>query len=109
MCILFIFSTFSVMFSGYFCVLLPSSPIQGLEPGATPCRGGRCAACYPHGPQQPETKILQIMMLLPPVELNHRTAMPGTGLGRGLISHNGHNIEYVTIPYKPLFLDRRHG
>ena len=27
-----------------------SSPIQELEPGATPCRGGRCAARYPHGP-----------------------------------------------------------
>ncbi len=29
------------------------SPIQELEPGATPRRGGRCAARYPHGPQQP--------------------------------------------------------
>ena len=26
------------------------SPIQELEPGATPCRGGRCAARYPLGP-----------------------------------------------------------
>ena len=26
------------------------SPIQELEPGATPCRGGRCAARYPRGP-----------------------------------------------------------
>ena len=26
------------------------SPIQELGPGATPCRGGRCAARYPHGP-----------------------------------------------------------
>ena len=31
-------------------VVNPSSPIQELEPGATPCRGGRCAARYPHGP-----------------------------------------------------------
>lgn len=29
------------------------SPIQELEPGAMPFRGGRCAAGYPHGPQQP--------------------------------------------------------
>ena len=29
---------------------------SGIEPGATPCRGGRCAAHYPHGPQQPANK-----------------------------------------------------
>ena len=29
------------------------SPIQELEPGATPYRGGRCAAGYPRGLQQP--------------------------------------------------------
>lgn len=34
------------------------SPIQELEPGATPCRGGRCAACYPRGPQQLNKKYL---------------------------------------------------
>ena len=28
-----------------------SSPIQELEPGATPYRGGRCAARYPRGLQ----------------------------------------------------------
>lgn len=28
-------------------ILLFRSPIQELEPGATPCRGGRCAARYP--------------------------------------------------------------
>ena len=28
-----------------------SSPRQELEPAATPCRGGRCAARYPHGLQ----------------------------------------------------------
>ena len=36
MCILFIYLPFSAIFSGYSCVILPSSPIQGLEPGATP-------------------------------------------------------------------------
>ena len=36
MCILFVIQPFSAMFSGYFCIILPSSPIQGLEPGATP-------------------------------------------------------------------------
>ena len=30
------FSTFPAISSGYFCIILPSSPIQGLEPGATP-------------------------------------------------------------------------
>lgn len=29
---------------------LTLSPIQELETAATPCRGGRCAARYPHGP-----------------------------------------------------------
>lgn len=38
--------------------MITLSPVQELEPGATPCRGGRCAARYPHGPQQPKTKIL---------------------------------------------------
>ena len=36
MCILFIYLPFSAIFSVYFFVILPSSPIQGLEPGATP-------------------------------------------------------------------------
>ena len=36
MCILFISLPFYVRFSGYFCIILPSSLIQGLEPGATP-------------------------------------------------------------------------
>ena len=31
------------------------SPMQELEPAATPCRGGRCAACYPHGPPAAKT------------------------------------------------------
>ena len=53
MCILFISLPFSVRFSGYFCVILPSSPIQELEPGATPFRGGRCAAAILTDCQQP--------------------------------------------------------
>ena len=32
-------------------ILCISSPIQELEPGATPVRAGRCADRYPHGPQ----------------------------------------------------------
>lgn len=48
------FNGFSLSFS--FSFSFPSSPIQQLEPGATPCRGGRCAARYPHGPQQPANK-----------------------------------------------------
>lgn len=39
--------------------LLFWSPIQELEPGATPCRGGRCAAAILRGPQQPETKYFK--------------------------------------------------
>lgn len=39
-------------------ILLFWSPIQELEPGATPCRGGRCAAAILRRPQQPENKIL---------------------------------------------------
>ena len=30
------FFAFSAILIGYFCIILPSSPIQGLEPGATP-------------------------------------------------------------------------
>ena len=60
MCILFIYLPFSAIFSGYFCVILPSSPIQELEPGATPCRGGRCAAAILTHRQQPQTKILRL-------------------------------------------------
>lgn len=38
--------------------ILASSPIQELEPGVTPCRGGRCAAAISRRPQQHENKIL---------------------------------------------------
>ena len=60
------------VFCGWF-----SSPIQELGPGATPCRGGRCAAHYPHGPQQQETKILRLWLVFPPMELNHRKGHAG--------------------------------
>ena len=42
--------------NAYFIVSIMLSPIQELEPGATPCRGGRCAACYPHGPPTAKQK-----------------------------------------------------
>lgn len=35
---------------------LSGSPIQELEPDATPYRGGRCAARYSHEPQATNTK-----------------------------------------------------
>jgi hypothetical protein len=35
---------------------LLGSPIQELEPDATPYRGGRCAARYSHEPQATNTK-----------------------------------------------------
>lgn len=41
------FTDFSV--SSASSVVFSLSPIQELEPGATPCRGGRCAARYPLG------------------------------------------------------------
>ena len=40
---------FVFVFVIVFVFVLLSSPIQELEPGATPCRGGRYAARYPHG------------------------------------------------------------
>ena len=49
MCILFISLPFRHI-QRIFLHHLTLSPIQGLEPGATPCRGGRCAARYPRGP-----------------------------------------------------------
>ena len=65
------------------CVIcwLPLPPIQELGPGATPCRGGRCAARYPHGPQQPKTKILRLWLVFPPMELNHRKGRAGRRMG----------------------------
>ena len=57
----------------------------GIEPGATPCRGGRCAARYPHGLQQPAKKILRLWLVFPPMELNHRKAMPGAGWSRAIV------------------------
>ena len=58
------------------------SPIQELEPGATPCRGGRCAARYPHGRQASlKQKYLDYDYVFPPMESNHRKAMPGAGEG----------------------------
>ena len=49
MCILFISLPFRHI-QRIFLHHLILSPIQGLEPGATPCRGGRCATRYPRGP-----------------------------------------------------------
>ena len=39
-----------------FVFVLLSSPIQELEPGATPCCGGRCAAAILTDRQQPANK-----------------------------------------------------
>ena len=59
-CFLPSLSTNYTNYTNYSCrschSMITSSPIQELEPGATPCRGGRCAARYPHGPQQPANK-----------------------------------------------------
>ena len=52
---------------------LSLSPIQELEPGATPfCRGGRCATCYSLGPQAAKQKYLDYDYVLPPKESNLR-------------------------------------
>lgn len=41
-------------------ILLFQSPIQELEPGATPCRGGRCAAAILTDRSSQQTKILRL-------------------------------------------------
>ena len=51
----------------------------GIEPGATPYRGGRCAAAILTDCQQPKNKNTWIMILFPPMVSNHRKAMPGAG------------------------------
>lgn len=59
------------------------SPIQELEPGATPCRGGRCAAAILADRQQPENKKYLDYDYADPaegVEPSQR-AVPGAGKG----------------------------
>ena len=51
---------------------LLGSPIQELEPDATPYRGGRCAACYPLEPQATKQKYLDYDYAFPPKESNLR-------------------------------------
>ena len=36
---------------------------------------------YPLGPQQPQTKILRLWSMFPPMELNHRNGRAGRGMG----------------------------
>ena len=60
MCILFISLPFSAMFSGYFCIILPSSPIQGLEPGATPAVVGGVLLAILTDRSSQQTKILRL-------------------------------------------------
>ena len=63
--------------------MMTLSPIQELEPGATPCRGGRCAAAILADRSSREQKYLDYDYVFPPMESNHRKAVPGTGWGRG--------------------------
>lgn len=43
-----------------YSVVNSSSPIQELEPGATPLPWWAVCCRYPLGPQQPQTKILRL-------------------------------------------------
>ena len=54
---------------------------SGIEPGATPCRGGRCAARYPHGPQQPANKNTLIMIDVPADGVEPPQGHAGRGMG----------------------------
>lgn len=49
------------------------SPIQELEPGATPCRGGRCAAAILTDHSSLKTKkYFDYDYKIPPMESDHR-------------------------------------
>ena len=66
-------STAFTVFPHFLCRLSISlSPIQELEPGATPFRVGRCAARYPHGLPTAKQKYLDYDYAFPPKESNHR-------------------------------------
>lgn len=56
-----------------------SSPIQELEPGATPFRGGRCAAAILADRSSRKQKYLDYDYVFPPMESNHRKGRAGRG------------------------------
>ena len=56
------------------------SPIQELEPGATPYRGGRCAATILTDRSSRKQKYLDYDVF-PPMESNHRKGRAGRGMG----------------------------
>lgn len=57
------------------------SPIQEFEPGATPCRGGRCATRYPLGPQQPANKNTVDYDVVPADGVEPPQGHTGRGMG----------------------------
>ena len=63
-----------------YSVVNSSSPIQELEPGATPCRGGRCAATILTDRSSRKQKYLDYDVF-PPMESNHRKGRSGRGMG----------------------------
>lgn len=64
------------------CSFLTSSPIQELEPGATPCRGGRCADAILADRSSLKTKyFIDYDYELPPMESNLRKGLAGRGMG----------------------------
>ena len=71
--------------------MITSSPIQELEPGATPCRNGRCAARYPHGPQQPANKNTLDYDVVPADGVEPPQGHAGRGMGVGVISQAVYN------------------
>lgn len=53
--------------------MIALSPIQELEPGATPCRGGRCAAVILADHSSLKTKkYFDYDYKIPPMESDHR-------------------------------------
>ncbi len=64
-----------------YSVVNSSSPIQELEPGATPYRGGRCAAAILADCKQPKNKNTLDYDVFPPMESNHRKGRAGRGMG----------------------------
>lgn len=88
----YLFTPDLVRFRGFFSVFrvvcrLSLSPIQELGPGATPYRGGRCAAAILADRSNRKTKyFIDYDYKLPPVESNHRKGHAGHEMD-GLLIH----------------------
>ena len=63
--------------------MITSSPIQELEPGATPSRGGRCAAAILSDRSSRKQKYLDYDRCSRRWSRTTAKAVPGAGWGRG--------------------------